>query len=68
MSLVFADSGSWIALSNPRDALHRRSMAAADGIHFRGSRRYTAPNRSHSHWRNALIACLSAVTGRYEVG
>ena len=32
MSVVFADSGYWIALWNPRDALHRRSMAAADAL------------------------------------
>ena len=32
MSVVFADSGYWIALWNPRDALHQRSMAVADAL------------------------------------
>lgn len=30
MSVVFADSGYWIALWNPRDALHQQAMAFAD--------------------------------------
>ncbi len=30
MSVVFADSGYWIALWNPRDALHQQAMAIAD--------------------------------------
>ena len=32
MSAVFADAGYWIALWNPRDALHRRSLAVADAL------------------------------------
>ena len=32
MSVVFADSGYWIALWNPRDALHQKSMALADAV------------------------------------
>jgi len=37
VSVVFADSGYWIALWNPRDALHPRSMAAADGSDYLSS-------------------------------
>ena len=32
MGVVFADSGYWIALWNPRDALHQRSMAVAGAL------------------------------------
>ena len=32
MPAVFADSGYWIALWNPRDALHQRAMTLADNL------------------------------------
>ncbi len=32
MPAVFADSGYWIALWNPRDTLHRRAMAVTDAL------------------------------------
>ena len=32
MGVVFADAGYWIALWNPRDALHRQAMAFADAL------------------------------------
>ena len=32
MSLVFADSGYWIALWSPRDGLHQRALALADRL------------------------------------
>ena len=32
MNAVFADAGYWIALWNPRDALHNRAMAFADRL------------------------------------
>lgn len=32
MPRLFADSGYWIALWNPRDSLHQRAMTVADGI------------------------------------
>jgi len=32
VSVVFADSGYWIALWNPRDALHQKSMALAEAV------------------------------------
>ena len=32
MPAIFADSGYWIALWNPRDALHQRAMTLADSF------------------------------------
>ena len=32
MGVVFADTGYWIALWNPRDALHQKAMAFADAL------------------------------------
>lgn len=32
MAAIFADSGYWIALWNPRDTLHPRAMALADSL------------------------------------
>lgn len=32
MPAIFADSGYWIALWNPRDALHQRAMTLADRL------------------------------------
>ena len=32
MPRLFADSGYWIALWNPRDSLHQRAMTVADGM------------------------------------
>lgn len=32
MGVVFADAGYWIALWNPRDALHRQAMAFAEAL------------------------------------
>ena len=32
MGVVFADAGYWIALWNPRDALHQQAMAFADAL------------------------------------
>ena len=32
MAAIFADSGYWIALWNPRDALHQRAMTLADSL------------------------------------
>lgn len=32
MALVFADTGYWIALWNPRDALHQGAMTLADSL------------------------------------
>jgi predicted nucleic acid-binding protein len=32
VGIVFADSGYWIALWNPRDALHQRAMAVAHAL------------------------------------
>ena len=32
MSVVFADAGYWIALWNPRDNLHPRTLSVADGL------------------------------------
>ena len=32
MSVVFADAGYWIALWNPRDSLHPRTLSVADGL------------------------------------
>ena len=32
MGVVFADSGYWIALWNPRDALHQKAMAIAHAL------------------------------------
>ena len=32
MGAVFADSGYWIALWNPRDALHQQAMAFAEAL------------------------------------
>ncbi len=32
MSALFADAGYWIALWNPRDALHQKALTIADGL------------------------------------
>lgn len=32
MGVVFADAGYWIALWNPRDALHQQALAFADAL------------------------------------
>ncbi len=32
MNVIFADAGYWIALWNPRDALHRQALAFADRV------------------------------------
>ena len=32
MSALFADAGYWIALWNPRDALHEKALTIADGV------------------------------------
>lgn len=34
MTAVFADAGYWIALFNPRDALHLRAIAVSQAIQF----------------------------------
>lgn len=32
MAALFADSGYWIALWNPRDSLHRQALSIADSL------------------------------------
>ena len=56
MGVVFADSGYWIALWNPRDALHQRSMAIA----------YALATSHVVTTQLVLVEALNAMAGKPE--